>query len=78
MQTIGATARIYAAVAAIGVTLSWVLALTGLANHYAQAAAAHGLANAQARDDASGRARVVAARSSAENPGCKPGRGSAG
>ncbi|MBI2750189.1 MAG: hypothetical protein HYX43_12850 [Burkholderiales bacterium] len=36
--------RIYAAVAAVGVTLTWVLALGSLANHYAEAAATPGVA----------------------------------
>lgn len=47
MRTIQPATRIYAAVAAVGVTLSWVLALGGLANHYAEAAVAHDLPSVQ-------------------------------
>ena len=78
MKTMQPAARICAAIAAIGVTLSLFTAMTGLANHYAQAAAAQGLTGAEARGNSTGDTRVAAARSTAENAGCKPGRASAG
>ena len=77
MRTIQPAGRIYAAVAAIGATLSWVLALTSLANHYVETAATNG-SSVEARDGASGRARVATARPNAESLACKPGRASAG